>query len=109
MSQFAKNISSAIELNPTIDQIMAAEELVPDILAIVAARLKEQVQILAWIQCSPDLSPDWSLDVSLDLNLKISTESAEADRLGGTGEINKIKQLRPYLERKNLCPQKITH
>ena len=29
----------------TLSQIMAAEELVPDILAIVAARLKEQVSL----------------------------------------------------------------
>ena len=93
----------------SLAEIMAAEELVPDILAIVAARLKEQVQILARIQCTPDLSLDWSLDISLDLNLTlwpistlISTEGAEADRPGGTGENNRIKQLPPDLENYSL-------
>ena len=60
------------------DPVMAAEELVPDILAIVAARLKEQV----WVKVQR-----WKLTTF------VSTEGSKAHRPGGTGKNNNIKQL----------------
>ena len=48
----------------SLAEIMAAEELVPDILAIVAARLKEQVKIKVW----PNLGPDLSLTTRFKLD-----------------------------------------
>ena len=60
------------------DPVMAAEELVPDILAIVAARLKEQVWVKVQI---------WKVTTF------VSTEGSKAHRPGGTGKNNNIKQL----------------
>ena len=60
------------------DPVMAAEELVPDILAIVAARLKEQV----WVKVQR-----WKVTTFM------STEGSKAHRPGGTGKSNNIKEL----------------
>ena len=74
MSPFA----ATYQLPSSRDPVMAAEELVPDILAIVAARLKEQV----WVKVQR-----WKVTTFM------STEGSKAHRPGGTGKNNNIKQL----------------